>query len=183
MLEGSLQVDPTGRLFKFPADAALLLTSSLDMPNDNKLNLVYFEASSIRQLYEAMNSWQHESRKRLLSLNIQQDKDLFCCIALTNPTEVVITDRDGFEKAINVVVEGQDSLCDPIKVVITDTNGSDVPVKVCITDRNGFDAPVNVVLEGQDSLCDPIQVVITDSGGLNTADVSSEGKLLVTRHM
>jgi hypothetical protein len=47
------------------------------------------------QLYESMEKWQTENQKRLLSMNIQQDNGKFCCIALTNPTEVVITSIDG----------------------------------------------------------------------------------------
>ncbi|HEY9766998.1 MAG TPA: hypothetical protein V6C71_00645 [Coleofasciculaceae cyanobacterium] len=39
-----------------------------------------------------MENWQNENHKRFLSTDIQQDGDMFCCIALTNPTEVVITD-------------------------------------------------------------------------------------------
>lgn len=61
--------------------------------SDNKRNLLYFESSSVRELYNTMESWQAENEKRLLSVNIQRDGDQFCCIALTNPTEVVITDN------------------------------------------------------------------------------------------
>ena len=42
-----------------------------------------------------MDEWQKYNKKRLLSLNVQKDENLFCCIALTNPTEVVITSADG----------------------------------------------------------------------------------------
>ena len=62
------------------------------MSDDNKLNLLYFESSSMRGLYDRMENWQNENRKRLLSIDIQKDGDKFCCIALTNPTEVVIMD-------------------------------------------------------------------------------------------
>ena len=65
------------------------------MSNDNKRNLVFFESESMRNLYEVMNEWQSNHGKRLLSTNIQQDDGKFCCIALTNPTEVVITNQDG----------------------------------------------------------------------------------------
>jgi len=61
------------------------------MSDDNKLNLQYFESSSMRGLYEMMEHWQNENRKRLLSVSIQKDNDNFCCVALTNPTEVFIT--------------------------------------------------------------------------------------------
>ncbi|WP_245663252.1 hypothetical protein [Nocardia inohanensis] len=61
----------------------------------NKQNLVYFEEASMRGLYECMDEWQRVNNQRLLSLSVQQDRDRFCCIALTNPTEVVITSPDG----------------------------------------------------------------------------------------
>lgn len=63
------------------------------MPDENKHNLLYFEAASMRELFDCMNNWQNEQAKRLLSVSIQQDNGNFCCIALTNPSEVVITDR------------------------------------------------------------------------------------------
>jgi len=60
------------------------------MPDDNKHNLVYFEGPSMRDLYKSMEDWQNANNKRLLSANIQQDGGVFCCIALTNPSEVVL---------------------------------------------------------------------------------------------
>jgi len=60
------------------------------MAGENKHNLLYFESSSMRGLYDCIEKWQGENHKRLLSTNIQKDNDKFCCIALTNPTEVVI---------------------------------------------------------------------------------------------
>jgi len=65
------------------------------MSIDNKRNLIFFEASSMRQLYDDMRTWQESERKRLLSISIQQETGMFCCIALTNPTEVVITNQTG----------------------------------------------------------------------------------------
>ncbi len=65
------------------------------MLNDNKNNLVYFESSTMKGLYEIMENWQKNYKKRLLSTNIQKDKGKFCCIALTNPTEVIIMDGNG----------------------------------------------------------------------------------------
>ncbi len=64
------------------------------MIKDNKQNLQFFESRSMRSLYDAMESWQQENQKRLLAVNIQKDGDSFCCIALTNPSEVVITGPD-----------------------------------------------------------------------------------------
>jgi hypothetical protein len=65
------------------------------MSDINKRNLIYFESSSMRGLYDHMQEWQHANNKRLLSISIQQESDKYCCIALTNPTEVVITSEDG----------------------------------------------------------------------------------------
>jgi len=65
------------------------------MLDDNKRNLQFFEASSMRELYDCMHAWQEENHKRLLSVSIQSDGGMFCCIALSNPTEVVITSTDG----------------------------------------------------------------------------------------
>ena len=65
------------------------------MSDVNKHNLLYFESSSMRALYGCMEEWQHTNNRRLLSISIQQDGGSYCCIALTNPTEVVITSNDG----------------------------------------------------------------------------------------
>jgi hypothetical protein len=65
------------------------------MMDDNKRNVVYFEEPSMRSLYETIDNWQATNRKRLLSINIQRDGDLFCGIAVTNPTEVNIVDENG----------------------------------------------------------------------------------------
>ena len=60
------------------------------MIDSNKFNLHYFESSSMRGLYVLMDEWQRNSEKRLLSTSIHKDGELFCCIALSNPTEVII---------------------------------------------------------------------------------------------
>lgn len=65
----------------------------------NKRNLLYFESTSMRGLYDSMEQWQIDNQKRLLSTNIQKDGDNFCCIALTNPTEVVICSGSGPNQA------------------------------------------------------------------------------------
>lgn len=65
------------------------------MPDMNKRNLVYFEHPSMRGLYDCMEEWQQANNRRLLSISIQQDGGNYCCIGLTNPTEVVITSTDG----------------------------------------------------------------------------------------
>ena len=58
------------------------------MSDENKFNLLYFESESMKGLYETMEKWQLENSKRLLSTNIQKDGSKFCCIALTNPTNL-----------------------------------------------------------------------------------------------
>jgi len=69
------------------------------MSEQNKRNLLYFQNSSMKGLYESMEKWQNENKKRLLSICVQKDTGVFCCIALTNPTEVVITSSNGREHA------------------------------------------------------------------------------------
>ena len=49
----------------------------------------------MRGLYACMDEWQQANNRRLLSISIERDEDRYCCIALTNPTEVVITSLDG----------------------------------------------------------------------------------------
>jgi hypothetical protein len=65
------------------------------MFNDNKHNLLYFEGNSMRDLYNSMEDWQNTNQKRLLSISIQYDNGQYCCIALTNPTEVILVDAMG----------------------------------------------------------------------------------------
>ncbi len=60
------------------------------MPEDNKHNLLFFEAPSMRELHATLSTWQEENRKRFLSVAVQIDGGMFSCIALTNPTEVII---------------------------------------------------------------------------------------------
>ena len=62
---------------------------------NNKKNLQYFENKTMRGLYEDMQTWQEDNQKRLLSTEIMKDGDMFACIALTNPTEVMLVDGDG----------------------------------------------------------------------------------------
>jgi hypothetical protein len=69
------------------------------MSDDNKRNLVFFESESVRKLYDKMDEWQRINRKRFHSMAIQKDADVFCCIALTNPAEVIIVHEDGGDRA------------------------------------------------------------------------------------
>ncbi len=65
------------------------------MFNENKHNIFYFEAPSMSKLFQTMERWQNENGKRFLSLQVENDTGKFCCIALTNPTEVVIVNEGG----------------------------------------------------------------------------------------
>ncbi len=65
------------------------------MPNDNKRNLLYFEGSSMKELFNEMDEWQAAHRKRLQSVSIQPDGNGFSAIALSNPTEVIIVNGYG----------------------------------------------------------------------------------------
>jgi hypothetical protein len=65
------------------------------MSSKNKRNILYFESSSMRKLYKRLREWQKKNNKRFLSISIHKDNGKFCCIALTNPSEVVITSLDG----------------------------------------------------------------------------------------
>ena len=70
--------------------------------SNNKRNLHYFEAASMRELFDAMEDWQIENKQRLLSLNVERDGDVLCCIALTNPSEVIIVDGSDVENGVQV---------------------------------------------------------------------------------
>jgi hypothetical protein len=69
------------------------------MSSKNKRNILYFESSSMRKLYKRLREWQRKNNKRFLSISIHKDNGKFCCIALTNPTAVVIADGDGKTEA------------------------------------------------------------------------------------
>lgn len=71
------------------------------MSMKNKQNLQFFEATSMKGLYNNMQEWQVKNEKRLLSTDIQQDGDMFTCIALTNPTEVVLCGTNGYPLQID----------------------------------------------------------------------------------
>jgi len=73
----------------------VLKNGDVSVQDQNKRNLHYFESSSMRGLYDSLENWQNANEKRFLSMSVQQDNGKFCCIALTNPTEVVITSQNG----------------------------------------------------------------------------------------
>ena len=60
------------------------------MKDNNKRNILYFESNLMKDLHDNMNEWQVENKKRFLSMSINEDQGKYCCIALTNPSEVVI---------------------------------------------------------------------------------------------
>ena len=62
------------------------------MADNNKHNILYFEGSSMRVLHNTMDEWQKENEKRFLSMSVNKDGETYCCIALTNPSEVLIVD-------------------------------------------------------------------------------------------
>ena len=65
------------------------------MMDENKRNLHFFSAHTLHALYESLQLWQDNNKTRFLSLNIHPQDDGYGCIALTNPSEVVIVARDG----------------------------------------------------------------------------------------
>ena len=71
-----------------------------------KHNLLYFQSFSMHGLYEEMDQWQRATNRRLLSTSIERDGETYCCIALTNPSEVVITSADGERLADVNLVDG-----------------------------------------------------------------------------
>ncbi len=75
------------------------------MSENNKENMLYFSHETMTGLHQEMDAWQKEHQKRLLSLNIQKDGGKFCCIALTNPSEVIIVSGPGNDQA--TVTRGQ----------------------------------------------------------------------------
>ena len=49
----------------------------------------------MKNLYKKMENWQEENEKRFLSFSIEKENSNYACIALTNPSEVVIV-SDGW---------------------------------------------------------------------------------------
>lgn len=74
---------------------------------NNKKNLQYFENKTMRGLFEDMQTWQEDNQKRLLSTEIMKDGDLFACIALTNPTEVMLVDYDGDALGTTIIADNR----------------------------------------------------------------------------
>lgn len=96
---------------------------------NNKYNILYFEGESIRGLHDTMEKWQKDNKKRFLSININKEGDSYCCIALTNPTEVIILDGSQAGGAAVNAVEGVNHLaarpqkCFPASAQVLTPNG------------------------------------------------------------
>lgn len=69
------------------------------MKDNNKRNLLYFKANTMDKLHSEMDIWQKDNEKRFLSMSVEKDGDNFCCIALTNPSEVIIVSGKGSKQA------------------------------------------------------------------------------------
>jgi len=80
----------------------------------NKKNLYYFNAPTMKALHKELDDWQEENQKRFLQLNVQKEGSEFCCLALTNPTEVVIMDK--FGTYVDIYREGYNN-CLMVKAV------------------------------------------------------------------
>ena len=76
------------------------------MHKDNKENIVYFEGPSMKELFSNMETWQKRHRKRLLSIEIEKEGNNFCCVALTNPSEVVLVAKADANAAA-IALDGQ----------------------------------------------------------------------------
>jgi len=59
-----------------------------------KLKSIYFESSSMKELYKIIQEWENENNNSLYSINIKKDNNLFCCIALIGNIEVIIVDKE-----------------------------------------------------------------------------------------
>src|SRR6266516_380893 len=57
----------------------------------NQSNLIFFECSTMRELYDCLENWQNTNQKRFIYLNIQQEGGNLCCIALINPDDITRT--------------------------------------------------------------------------------------------
>ncbi len=69
-----------------------------DKEKNNKRNILWFENETMNGLFQDMEKWQVENEKRFLATGIQKDDGKFCCIAFTNPSEVMIVGANGRHK-------------------------------------------------------------------------------------
>ena len=63
------------------------------MSVENKHNVLDFESCSMRKPHGCFGKWPSANHKRFLTTSIRRDRGKFCCLALTNPSEVVILGR------------------------------------------------------------------------------------------
>jgi hypothetical protein len=61
----------------------------------------------MKNLYKKMENWQKENKKRFLSFSIEKENSNYACIALTNPSEVVIVSGKGFNPKTADVKNGK----------------------------------------------------------------------------
>ena len=73
------------------------------MTDNNKHNILYFESATMKELHKSMDKWQKDNEKRYLSMSVEKDGDLFCCMALTNPSEVLVVNYyDGLQVPVEM---------------------------------------------------------------------------------
>ncbi len=60
----------------------------------------YFESSTMRGLYDSLETWQKTNQKRILSLSIQQDHENFCCIVLSDSRRLPHTPLTAYKDAM-----------------------------------------------------------------------------------
>jgi len=64
----------------------------------NFSNTHYFEAKTMKEMYNKVEIWQIQNEKRLQSLQCQRSFDHnenVCCIGITGPNEVLLCDTEG----------------------------------------------------------------------------------------
>ena len=100
------------------------------MAENNKHNMLYFEGQSMQELHNNMDEWQKKNEKRFLSMTVNKDGDNYCCIALTNPSEVIIVDGQAAGGAQVGLIEGVNHLatrpqksCFPARATILTSTG------------------------------------------------------------
>ena len=65
------------------------------MSSESHMNSEYCEAATMKELYVMIARWQEENKKRMLSLAVDKCRGGLCCLAVTNPMEVVIVTPPG----------------------------------------------------------------------------------------
>ena len=52
---------------------------------NGKINIKYFQESTMESLFRVMSDWQSLYHRDFMSTEIHQDRGLFCCIAILKP--------------------------------------------------------------------------------------------------